>query len=292
MAARSRRRALVPVLAVAAALLVSCGSQQAPGPGASSTTTIEAPAFRGAPSDLIGVWAADGPDVPDGVLLTIAADEIRIWWGDCGATMLPWRASPSGMFASSVSGWSGRCGDDAGRAPWLTGATAWRAIDGGAELLKGVDVVVQLAPTTSTPTPGPDVAQSMATPEPLTDEQRTMFDSVPALPAGARPVTAADLVGTWVVPGRTASGSVDTPHARFSKDGTWKGSDGCNSNGGQWRADGSGSLIATAGVQTLIGCDGAAVPSWVSSAAAAGIEDGTLVLVGWDGKVVGRLQRA
>jgi hypothetical protein len=50
-------------------------------------------------------------------------------------------------------------------------------------------------------------------------------------------------------------------------------------------------MVTTAGPSTLIGCEGAPVPTWLGQATSAGFDRGWLLLFGLDGNEVGRLDR-
>ena len=51
-------------------------------------------------------------------------------------------------------------------------------------------------------------------------------------------------------------------------------------------------IVASVGGSTLVGCDGAYAPGWLASARLAAFDGDVLVLVGADGKELGRLTRA
>jgi heat shock protein HslJ len=106
----------------------------------------------------------------------------------------------------------------------------------------------------------------------------------------ADPATAADLVGVWVT--GESYDSPDVPFLDFADDGTWTGSDGCNGAQGEWAVAADGSLSVSAGPSTLIACDGAALPSMLTTASLALIDDGSLALTDEDGSVVVTLIRA
>ena len=82
------------------------------------------------------------------------------------------------------------------------------------------------------------------------------------------------------------------PFAEFAADRTWAGSDGCNRSSGAWGVDDAGRLLATGGITTAMGCDGAQVPGWVTWAGRAGFDGEVLVLLDRDGGELGRLVRS
>jgi heat shock protein HslJ len=100
----------------------------------------------------------------------------------------------------------------------------------------------------------------------------------------ADPATAADLVGAWVT-GQQYD-APDVPFLQFADDGTWTGSDGCNGAQGDWSIAADGTLTATAGMQTLIACDGAALPTMLTEATLALIDGDSLVLTDSEGAAV------
>ena len=97
----------------------------------------------------------------------------------------------------------------------------------------------------------------------------------------------AELAGKWIPVGDAAS---TDPHVVFGDDGTWSGSDGCNGAQGRWAVDDAGAFLATAGAMTLIGCEGAPVPTWVASARSAGLDGAFLLLLDVDGTEIVRLR--
>jgi heat shock protein HslJ len=92
------------------------------------------------------------------------------------------------------------------------------------------------------------------------------------------PATESDLVGSWVT-GETYATAPNEPYLTFSDDGSWKGSDGCNGGAGSWSVGADGAITATAsGFSTLIGCEGAPLPKYLTSSRAAYLDGDSLVL--------------
>ncbi|SDZ08637.1 META domain-containing protein [Herbiconiux ginsengi] len=111
--------------------------------------------------------------------------------------------------------------------------------------------------------------------------------STPSSTAGAAeadPATATDLVGAWVT--EESYDSPDVPFLDFADDGTWTGSDGCNGVEGEWAVAADGSLTVSAGMSTLIACDGAALPKMLTGAVLALIDGDSLLLTDSDGAAV------
>ncbi|WP_161580342.1 META domain-containing protein [Subtercola vilae] len=118
--------------------------------------------------------------------------------------------------------------------------------------------------------------------------------SAPAVPTPDAPQftpTAATTFagGTWVV--SATYKSPDQPFLTFATDGTWTGSDGCNTAAGTWVMDSNGGLTTTSGPQTRIYCDGAQLPLNLVDAASAKFDGATLTLVGHDGSDLVKLER-
>ncbi|GAA2223225.1 META domain-containing protein [Herbiconiux moechotypicola] len=97
-------------------------------------------------------------------------------------------------------------------------------------------------------------------------------------------VSKGSIIGTWVT--GEEYDSPEVPFVRFSDDGTWIGSDGCNGAQGEWEMRSTGDFEATAGVSTLIACDGAAIPLAVTEAASVFVIDGDLELRDADGGTI------
>ena len=139
------------------------------------------------------------------------------------------------------------------------------------------------------PEPIPTAAEFYAQPPEITEKVRAAFHAAASLPAGLTPATPAALDGKWVPVAYAVS---TDPHVLFVADGTWTGSDGCNGGQGRWAVGADGEFLATAGPSTLIGCEGAPVPSWAAQATTAGINaDGWLLLFDAAGTEIGRLAR-
>lgn len=99
--------------------------------------------------------------------------------------------------------------------------------------------------------------------------------------------TGSDLVGTWV--SAEPAKSPDTPFLTIVDDGTWTASDGCNGVEGTWEQGADGALTNTAGVHTLIYCEGKPLPSLFSEAKSATVDDKTLTLMDAQGAVTATL---
>ncbi|MFB8230685.1 META domain-containing protein [Cellulosimicrobium sp. NPDC055967] len=241
------------------------------------------------PVGLVGMWRVagaegEGPDT----WLRLGAGQYMLW-GDCGAYVEGgWDAAGRAFVASEPYAAAAACG--AGGIPevlWLRTVVAyepdgegWRLLDADGDVVAGLRV-------DGAPAPIPDAAEHLAQAPEVTDDVRAAFEPPAPLPDGLEPAAVRDVVGRWEPSGFFAG----DPHVVFHGDGTWSGSDGCNGGGGAWALDDGGRLLATAGLQTLIACDGAGVPGAVSGAARVALDRGRLVLLGADGTEIVRLVR-
>ncbi|MFJ4108248.1 META domain-containing protein [Oerskovia enterophila] len=280
---------VLPLLAVAAAvvLITSC---TAPDGGGASAPTAGVRAVQADPIELVGMWRVvgaqgEGPDT----WLRLEAGTYQLW-RDCGAFVEGgWQAAGRAFVASDPYSALAACAvEGIPEVPWLRAAVAyesegvggWRLLDAAGDVVAGLRV-------DGAPEPVPDAAELYARAPEVTDEVRAALAGPVPLPDGLEPVTGQDLIGRW----EPTRGSSTDPHVVFHDDGTWTGFDGCNGAGGSWAVDVDGRLLSTAGPQTMIACDGDAVPGDVARAARAGMVDGRLVLVDPDGTEITRLAR-
>ena len=286
-------RLIVATLTVAA--LAGCAGRPAaaPAPPTGASAAVARPAD---PVDLIGLWklSADGEEA--GAALLIDGTEFRLF-RRCTALFGDWDADERGLFVADASSQSPHTG--AGCPPqdppadvrdlqpaWLTRAVGFRAAGAGRELLDAAGAAVaRLEPGAQVP-PWPGIAAELFQPPVVTEEIRSGFRPAAALPAGLTPAGASALHGRWV-PARSPGRS----YVEFQADGRWTGSDGCNGAGGRWVAGPGGAFLGTTGASTLIGCENVPVASWLADGRRAGLDGAVLVLVGADGKELGRLTR-
>ncbi len=257
------------------------GATPAPSETAAPVSPEGAAAPVNDPLDLIDMWRVSDAGEGADTWLRLDAGGLQLW-RDCGVTMGSWRAAGS-AFVASVYASTGGCSQDVG---WLDEAVAYESVDGGWALRDSAGDVVATLAVDGAPTPSADVSEAYAEAPVVDDEARKVFPALAGMPDGLRPVESADLVGRWVPQG----GPVGEEHVEFHADGRWSGSDGCNGGAGRFSAA-NGEIIATAGVSTLIGCDGAPVPAWVSQASLAGFDGETLVLLDAEAGELGRLVR-
>ncbi|MGV8882793.1 MAG: hypothetical protein ACOH19_11640 [Rhodoglobus sp.] len=100
-------------------------------------------------------------------------------------------------------------------------------------------------------------------------------------------ISADGILGRWL-----AVGAEDRPEV-FVEFGPaeWTASDGCNGQQGTWAVAQSGFIAQGSGISTQIGCDNVPVALWVLDATSAHFDGDTLVLVGAQGRELGRLVR-
>lgn len=295
-----RSRHLMAAVAVGT-LLAGCAG--AAGPQAIAPTGSPAvsagPTGDGSPPDpvaLIGNWTVTAAGEGGGVLRLAPSDQGDLLWFDrCGVSMGTWRADAGGLFLADLPGHSPSdrpgCPSDPPRGPdWLTRATAFRVAGDTPILLDDQGRQVARMAAGAKPTPGPHLLPALAEPPVVTPEVRRALAPAAALPAGLTPASRAALLGRWVPAGSGRPGPAPA-YVELRDDGGWRGSDGCNGQGGRWVAGAQGALLATAGPSTLIGCANVPVASWLSAASRAGLEDDVLVLVDARGTETGRLRR-
>lgn len=282
---------LVAVLAVA-----GCGAGVAGEPGdagaprePAGTPAAPSPAAAGDPVGLVGLWTVrEAAGEEPGAILRLAEREASLW-RRCGAIFGAWNAGADGLFVAGSHGGSGACYDGPQDVPgWLRQAVGHRAAGRDRLLVdRAGRTLARLVPG-GRPTVGPDTSPTLAEPPEVTPELRRLLAPAAPLPAGLRPPAATELAHRWV-PVSSPDGRV-RPFAQLRADGTWSGSDGCNGQGGRWVAGAAGSFLAVAGAQTLIGCAGVDVGSWLSGAARAGFAGDQLVLLDRSGRELGRLR--
>lgn len=273
---RSIPRALL-VTAVAVALLSGCtvgGGASNTGlsnePGASDTAVPSVTAPSGHPADLVGMWRVTDALGGAGDSWLRVDNLTATLWRECGVVEGSWRAAAT-LFAMDLQmsyGEGCRAPGDTS-VPWLERAVGFIADGDDVRLLDGAgDAVATLVADSSGELPAADpVSGVMNTPPTLTPEIRASLEPGRVIPAGIEPAT--DLVGRWGV-AEEAVFVQEQPYVEFFADGRYIGSDGCNGGAGRWALGADGSFIATQGAQTLMGCGGSDVPSWVAQAASVG----------------------
>ncbi|GEL93963.1 META domain-containing protein [Cellulomonas composti] len=273
----STARVVLTVGFVALALTGCAGAGDGPGGG------------EGDAADLVGMWkVADAQGEGDATWLRMDVVELRLL-RDCGVLSGSWRSADD-TFLGVTDGWPAECGDDEPAVPWLADAVAFRVSDDTVALLGEDGAVVATLTHDGAPDPS-DVwtEDDTSVPTPDADTLAALVDEPAAVPSGMTAATSEGIVGAWVPEGLTVS---TEPGVTFDENGTYSASDGCNGSGGRWAVGDDGRFLATSGASTMMGCEGAPVPSWVAGASRAAFDGQTLVLLDADGTELGRLVAA
>ncbi len=265
---------------VATFALASCAAPPTADPGTPAPSGSRP--GPGDPLALVGMWTLAGVNEGAGTVVGLTPADLTIYQ-DCGEVLASWSADGHGLFVGSVKGAAGGC-DPVSRVGWLETAAAYR-LDGDNAVLLDADgrTVARLLASGERPRPDRESFE-------VTDQARNSFGPAAALPARLTAAGRDKLAGRWLPVG-AGRGTTKPPYLELGADGRWLGWDGCNGSGGGWVAGRAGTLLATAGFSTLVGCDGAPVQGWVSSARLAGFDGATLVLLDRDAKELGRLRR-
>jgi heat shock protein HslJ len=228
------------------------------------------------------MWTLADAGAEAGTVVGLTPGELTIYQ-ECGGLMAAWRADAQGLFVGSLAASTDAC-DPETRVGWLDKAAAYR-LDGRNVVLLDVDgrTVARLVASGEPPRPDRESFE-------VTEQVRNSFGPAASLPARLRVAGHKELLGRWVPIGEKW-GTPKPPHLELRADGRWLGWDGCNGSGGGWVLGSAGTVLATTGPSTLIGCDGAPVNAWLSSARLAGFDGATLVLLDQDAKELGRLRR-
>jgi hypothetical protein len=271
-------------IAIATALVLALG-------GCAGETGPDAPADPGVPPtpadsgpiSLIGLWTVGGTDEEAGTVLRIAPKKQLSLWRTCGALTGSW-AGAQDLFLGELNGGSEACSPVKSPA-WLENATGYGSLGDEKVLVdRNGKELARLVPG-GKPKVGAGVDPAEAAPPVVTDEDRAELTRTPQVPATLTRVEPKLIVGRWV-----PVAAAGRAYVEFKDDRTWTGSDGCNGNGGRWTATAS-SMLATTGPSTLMACDGAPVPAWLSSTATAGLAGDVLVLLDPTGAEVARLKK-
>jgi hypothetical protein len=271
-------KARVVLVAAGGLLLAGCAGAPVGAGGDDDATNAEPSAT---PSSLVGLWVVDAPDEEDGALLQIgsSSDPASLTvWRECGSSSGTWVAAGSALLMEPWDVATACTPEVDVETPWLADTRSY-AVDGETVSLldAGGGELATLTPDSqheAGSTDGP------ARPE-LDDTQLTALDEAPPVPDGVEPAAADDLVGTWVPGGDAAPEAEITLDA----DGTYTGSDGCNGTTGRWAQGEDGRLLVTAGVSTMMACDGMHLVG-LAMAAWAEVDGDTLTLYDVSGAVV------
>jgi heat shock protein HslJ len=94
-----------------------------------------------------------------------------------------------------------------------------------------------------------------------------------------------DPVGTW-----GDSSSDTSPYLELDDDGSFNGSDGCNTISGSWSIDEADQVEFEDVSSTMKACED--VDDWLAGLDAATISDDTMTVLGQDGSDIGQLKRS
>ncbi|MDJ0335697.1 META domain-containing protein [Salinibacterium sp. G-O1] len=255
--------------------------------GCTSSTPPPEVESEGSPAvGLVGLWRVAGAEGETAnTWLRLTAGEFQLS-RDCGIISGSWRGA-GGLMLASVYGASGLCASASlPEVPWLESAEGYAPTEGGWELTDAAGSPVAELIIDGAPDLLPDGAEFFAQPPEVTDETRAYFADAVPLPAD---LAVGSIAGRWLPEGVSVSTGAKVD---FAVDGTWTGSDGCNVSGGRWAAGSGGGFLASSGLSTLMACDGAPVPGWVSQAQLAGLDGEVLVLLDRGGVELGRLVKA
>ena len=280
-------------LIAAAVVLVGCGSPSSSpstSPPAPTLSITQSPALQSDgedPAGLLGIWRisrAEGEGADSWIRLGAGSFDA---WASCGQVGGSWVAN-SHQFGA-VEGWFvPECLPERGARvlEWLVAAESYEKSTDGWLLRGGDDEVVAALTEDSGPLPSEWQFDSMVSTN-ADGRARAYLDTDVDLPHGVEPVTIDRLVGRWYPFGAYTA----EPYVEFLRRGEWKGTDGCNGGGGRFVLSPGGGYVSTSSASTLVGCDGAPVPEWVTQARALGFDGNELVLMNAAGGAIARLMQ-
>jgi len=272
------------------ALLAGCGSSvNTATPGRTPSPDVLSPG--GDPEALVKTWTVAEPAASAGDIV-IFGDELELFL-DCGLMFGAWRANKHGMLVASETGGDGSCFEN-NRDPWPDwfSADAFRIEGEDAVLLdRDGQPLARLQPG-GHPTTGPNDSPEFASPPVLTPALRKSLDEPAPLPDDVMPATRSDVLGRWLpLPTERPDGAPRSAFVAFDESGTYKGSDGCNGDGGRYELGEDGLILATTGVSTAVGCNTSPLSSWPYEAGRLGTRGDHLVFVDPTGKIMGEAVR-
>ena len=111
------------------------------------------------------------------------------------------------------------------------------------------------------------------------------FGGPASTPASTVVLLPGGLVGTWTEDG---SDSLLQPYLSLEKNGTFRGSDGCNTLSGTWTYAESDGVVLGDIASTEIACEG--IDTWLAQVATAQVQAGVMTVQSADGTIIGRLE--
>lgn len=279
-------RTALALLVAMATLTCACGSTASDDAGTSPTSVQPSQTVSADPTDLVGTWTIQGPDIEPGTMVLGAGLTID---RPCGLVDGVWLADPAGRFAATTVGWSTDCeeGLDTRTSPegWLARVRAYLVDADTAELLDEAGALV--ADLSRVVPPSSEAGHDD---QAVQEWMRSLLSApAPPVPHGMQAATREQIVGSWVAEAPTSTfDRPDSAGITVEPDGSWSGTDGCNGVGGVWVAGDDGWFRAAAGLTTLIGCDNVNVNAWLDQARLAALDGDWLVLVDESGAELGR----
>lgn len=257
----------VVVCGLAIILAVGCASKgagtAAPATSTASNSSLTPPSTVAPPTgasssavNIVGAWSVQAQGADANTVLVLG-DDLEVW-ASCGVLNGGWAGDSVRQFVAR--GWGGAAAcmpsppptDAAQLLPkWLADAASFTVSGSNATLLDDAGHVVAKLSRTSK-----DVANAQARPAgpypPTPDARLTARLSAPSpMPPGVRPATSADIVGRWTP---ATGGANPKAFLIFGGNGSWQSYDGCNEDGGGWRAA-DGHIVAVGGAVAGVGCD-------------------------------------
>ncbi|MGQ0846975.1 MAG: hypothetical protein ACT4QF_22880 [Sporichthyaceae bacterium] len=271
------RRRLLAVIG-GLVLLAGCGG------------AVERPRAVAHPSDLRGLWRAEGPGIAGETYLRLDRGNRFFLFQRCGSPFGQWRAVPGGAVAFLLVVGAPDCPPSDGADEWERTTPGWlRAVatfhlDGERRVLldRAGGRLARLTPVSEAPgadLPGERVAQE----GPDRAEIAQLDDARPP-PAGLRRAEVSDVAGPWLPADRARGVFVE-----FGADGSMRLRDGCNTGRGRWALGPGGAWAAVLSLSYVVSCENAPVADWLQTAVWATFDNSGFVLVGADGKVLGTL---
>jgi hypothetical protein len=269
------------------------GPRAVGGTGGNGGDGIAEPASEQRPSDLVGLWRIDGDGIEKGTTVRLEDQGLSVYGKRCISRDGSWKARRTGEFVADLYSWHSSCRTpDLGPVEWFERVVAFRTTGKTRQLLDDHRRVVATLTPRARIKPVKDRVAELSRAPRLTGEQRVALDRpAPALPQGLSPVSAQALAGRWIPQGAAELPTAGNLWLDFEPGGKWSSDDGCNVTGGRWALGSAAQLIAVAGPSTLVGCRGIHSASWMVFGALAGLDGDTLVLIGWDGDELGRLDQ-
>ena len=250
MKTAARVLAVAASVSVAFALAGCAGAESPDGPGSSGAAAGEA-----ATADtLLGTWVVDETfDAPETPFLQFVDDGTWIGSDGCNRVQGDWTIGDKGAITVT------------------SGPQTMIACDGAPLPMTLIDAATVSIVDDSLLLTAKEGANSAAETTLVKSDDVNVGVSAP--------------LGKW-----SADDSKKAPFLELTDDGRYSGSDGCNTLAGDWSLTDDGSVQFSAGIMTLMACEG--VDTWLSGASFGVLRGGTMTLSDTEGLVLGQLFRA